>query len=162
MSKQTKSKSKKGHDPSICLNRRASRSYALGERLEAGLQLRGTEVKACRSGDAHLNDAYVQIIRGEAFLVNAHIAEYAYGNQLNHEPGRPRKLLLHRREIDKLSVKIHERGATVIPLRLYFKNGRVKAEIALATGKTHTDRRQDIKNRDAQREIQRAMRRRRS
>ena len=143
----------------ICLNRKAKQNYALGERFEAGVALTGTEVKSCRAGKAHLNHAYVQIAKNEAFLIGAHIAEYTHGNILNHEPERERKLLLHRREIDKLAVKVHERGATVIPVAMYFKGGRVKIEIALAKGKAHEDRRDDIKTRDVDREIQRALRR---
>jgi SsrA-binding protein len=143
----------------ICANRRARRDYDIGERLEAGLVLTGTEVKSCRAGKAHLNDAYVQVLRNEAYLMKAYIAEYAAGSYNNHLPQRERKLLLHRKEIDKLAVKTEERGVTAIPLSLYFKDGRVKAEIALGKGKTHEDRREQVKEREADREIQRAMRR---
>ncbi len=146
----------------ICENRRARQRYALGERLEAGLALLGTEVKACREGKAHLNDAFVHVYRGEAFLMNGHIAEYAHGNRFNHEPGRGRKLLLHKKEIDKLEVATRQKGQVVIPTQLYFnEDGRVKVEIAIGTGKTHEDRRDDIKERETQREMDRAMRGRR-
>jgi len=157
-----KKRKEAGSDGAICKNRRAAQKYSLGERMEAGVVLQGTEVKACREGKAHLNDAYVQVNKGEAFLVNAHIAEYAYGNRQNHEPTRTRKLLLHAKEIHKLAVRIHERGATVIPLAMYFnEKGRVKVEIALAAGKTHSDQRETIKQRDVNRELRRTMRRRR-
>ena len=162
--KKQKKKSSKPDDAkntggTICLNRKAKRNYALGERFEAGVVLTGTEVKSCRDGKAHLNHAYVQITKGEAFLVNAHIAEYSHGGLLNHQPDQERKLLMHRREIDKLAVKVHERGATLIPLAMYFKGGRVKVEVAIAKGKAHEDQREDIKKRDVDREIQRALRR---
>lgn len=154
-----KKKQEESGEKLICANRRARRDYEIGEKLEAGLVLTGTEVKSCRAGKAHLNDAYVQVTDDEAFLVKAYIAEYTHGSAFNHEPMRTRKLLLHRKEIDKLAGRIHERGATVIPLSLYFKGGRVKAEIALGKGRTHEDRREVVKEREADREIQRAMRR---
>ena len=143
----------------ICKNRRAFHNYQIGERMEAGLVLQGTEVKSCREGRAHLNDAYVQVVGEEAFLVGAHIHEYAQANRFNHEPIRTRKLLLHRKEIEKLAIRINERGYTVVPLSLYFKNGYVKAEIALARGQSHEDRRERIKEREANREIERTMKR---
>src|SRR4051812_31110639 len=113
----------------ICQNRRARHDFAIEERLEAGMVLTGTEVKSCRAGKAHLNDAYVQIIGDEAVMMGGHIAEYTQGNRFNHEPARSRKLLLHRKEIDKLSVKLRERGYTAVPMSLYFKGGRVKVEL---------------------------------
>lgn len=139
----------------ICQNRRALHNFSIDERLEAGVVLVGTEVKACRAGKAHLNDAYVQVMRNEAVLVGGHIAEYAQGNRFNHTPDRMRKLLMHRKEIDKLATRLHERGHTAVPLSMYFKNGRVKIEIGVGKGKSHVDRRQDIKEREAQREIER-------
>jgi SsrA-binding protein len=148
-------------DKVVCENRRARHDYAIGERLEAGLVLLGTEVKSCREGKAHLNDAYVQVMRGEAWLIGGHIAEYHHGNRFNHEPQRTRKLLLHKNEIDKLEVATRQRGEIAVPLRLYFKEGRVKVEVGVGKGKTHEDRRQDIKERDTRREMDRAMRRRR-
>ncbi len=143
----------------VCENRRARHDYAIGERFEAGLVLVGTEVKSCREGKAHLNDAYVQVHKGEAFLMNGHIAEYHHGNQFNHEPLRTRKLLLHKHEVEKLDVATRQKGLSAIPTKLYFKEGRVKVEVGLGKGKTHEDRRQDIKARDTRREIDRAMRR---
>lgn len=145
----------------ICQNRQARRNYTLGDRFEAGVSLLGTEVKACRAGGAQITDAYVSIRNGEAYLANARIDEYAFGNRMNHAPTRERKLLLHRREIEKLAVRIHERGRTIVPLALYFKRGRVKVELAEGTGKTHEDRRQDIRSRDVKREMERAIKRRR-
>jgi len=158
MAKKTKKAAKPG-ESTICRNRRAHRNYEVGDKLEAGIVLTGTEVKSCRAGQAQLKDAYVQIIKDEAFLVGAHISEYTYGNQFNHEPDRTRKLLLHRREIHRLGVRIRERGFSVIPLAMYFKRGNVKVEIALAKGKTHTDKRDTVRDREASREMQRALRR---
>jgi SsrA-binding protein len=143
----------------ICKNRRALRDFEIGEKLEAGLVLTGTEVKSCREGKAHLNDAYVQVQGDEAFLMKAYIAEYVHGSAFNHEPLRARKLLLHRQQIDRLASRIRERGATVVPLSLYFKGGHVKAEIAFGKGRTHEDRRERVKEREADREMERAMRR---
>jgi SsrA-binding protein len=142
----------------IADNRRALRNYAVSERLEAGLVLTGTEVKSCREGRVVLGDAYVIMKNGEAWLQNAHIPEYGHGNIFNHEPTRQRKLLLHAREIDKLDTRIRERGESVIPLSMYFKEGRIKVEIGVAKGKTDIDRRADIKDRDSKREIQRVLR----
>ncbi|MBC7794616.1 MAG: SsrA-binding protein SmpB [Clostridia bacterium] len=139
-------------------NRRALRNYTVGERLEAGLVLTGTEVKSCREGKVILGDAYVMMHNGEAFLNNAHIPEYRGGNLYNHVPTRQRKLLLHGKEIEKLDSRIRERGETVIPLSLYFKEGRIKVEIGVAKGKTDIDRRDTIKDRESKREIQRILR----
>jgi len=157
---------KKGKTPEhpgeklICKNRRATRNYDLGERLEAGLVLRGTEVKSCRGGKAHLNDAYVRIERGEAYLVNSHIGEYEQGGPyLNHPPTRARKLLMHREELEKMARKILERGFVAIPTAMYFKNGYIKVELALGRGRSHGDRRQVVKERETAREMERVMRR---
>ena len=141
----------------ICQNRKAFHDYAIGERLEAGLMLCGTEVKACREGNAHLNDAFVQVISGEAYLEHSFIGEYRQGNQFNHDTNRTRKLLLHGREIEKLWMKIREKGFTVVPLSLYFKRGRVKVEIALAKGKDREDKRETLKARTAKREMDKVM-----
>lgn len=144
----------------ICKNRRASRNYELGERMEAGLVLKGSEVKSCREGKAHLNDAYVQIQNGEAYLLKAHIAEYTQaGPYLNHDPERPRKLLLHTSEIHKLAKKIEEKGFAGVPLSLYFKNGRVKLELAVGKGKSVVDKRHTVRERQTERELRRVMRR---
>jgi len=145
----------------IAENRRARHDYHLLERLEAGLQLTGTEVKSLREGGVQLGQAYAEIRDGEAWLVGASISEYAQGNVQNHRPERDRKLLLHRREIDSLLGKTRERGLTLIPTKIYFKDGKVKVEVALARGKEQRDKRRDIAKRDAERDIERALRRRR-
>lgn len=145
----------------ICQNRRAFHHYSVGERFEAGLALTGTEVKSCREKKAHLNDSYVHIHNAEAFLLNSHIAEYAKGNHFNHEPTRTRKLLLHRREINKLEAEIQHKGKVVVPLSLYFRNGKIKVELGVGKGKTFEDRRADIKERDTRRDVERALRSRR-
>ena len=138
-------------------NRRARHEYHLLDRYEAGLVLTGTEVKSLRRGQASLRHAFADIRDREVFLVGAHIPEYLEGNLANHHPDRDRKLLLHRREIDSLIGKVQERGLTLIPTRLYFKNGRVKIEIALARGKEARDRRRELAERDAQRQIDREL-----
>jgi SsrA-binding protein len=145
----------------IADNRRARHDYHLTDRIEAGLQLTGTEVKSLRDGKATLQRAYAEIRDGEAWLVGAHIPEYTQGTYTNHDPDRPRKLLLHRREIDRLYGQVREKGFTLIPTRLYFKNGRAKVEIALARGKDVRDKRRDIAERDARRAIERALKSRR-
>jgi SsrA-binding protein len=142
-------------------NRRARHDYHLTDRVEAGLALTGTEVKSLRGGQANLQRAYGEIRDGEAWLVGAHIAEYGHGNIQNHDPDRDRKLLLKRREIDSLAGKVRERGLTLVPTRLYFKNGRVKVELAVGRGKEAQDKRRDIAKRDAEREMDRALKSRR-
>jgi SsrA-binding protein len=142
-------------------NRRARHEYHLLDRLEAGLVLSGTEVKALRDGKATLQQAYADVREGEAWLVGLHVPEYHQGNRANHEPDRPRKLLLHRREIDRLNSELRERGLTVVPTRVYFKDGRVKVELALARGKELHDKRRDIAARDAKRQIERELKTRR-
>ena len=141
----------------IAENRRARHEYQLLDRYEAGLVLTGTEVKSLRDGGASLQQAYADVRDGEAWLIGAHIAEYGQGNVHNHEPDRNRKLLLHRKEIASLSGKIRERGLTLVPTRLYFKDGRVKVEVALARGKEQRDKRHDIAKRDAARQIEREL-----
>lgn len=145
----------------ICENRRARFRYHLDESFEAGLELVGSEVKSLRAGKAHLNDAYGRIRKGELFLINAHIAPYEQANRQNHEPERDRKLLLHRREIDRIGGRIRERGYTLVPIRLYFKGGRAKVELALARGKKHHDKRQAVAERESKRQVERAMKRKR-
>jgi SsrA-binding protein len=142
----------------ICEHRRAKFDFEIEEQLEAGIELLGSEVKSLRNGDAHLNDAYGQPERNEIFLNNAHIGAYRPSNQFGHAATRPRKLLLHRGEIDKWSARVKERGLTIVPLSLYFKAGRVKVKLALGRGKSNVDRRNTIKARDSKREIDRAMR----
>jgi SsrA-binding protein len=141
----------------IAENRKARHEYHLLERFEAGIALTGTEVKALREGQATIQRAYADVRDGEVWLVGAHIPEYAKGNIANHDPDRERKLLLHRREIESLIGKVHEKGLTLVPLRLYFKGGRAKVELALARGKELHDKRRDIARRDADRQIERAL-----
>ncbi|MBD3306192.1 SsrA-binding protein SmpB [candidate division KSB3 bacterium] len=139
----------------ICVNKKAPHSYFIETKYEAGLALRGTEVKALREGRANLKESYAKVKDGEVFLYNCHISPYSHGNQLNHDPTRPRKLLLHKREIRKLIGKVAERGYTLVPLRLYFTAGKAKLEIGLGKGKKIHDKRQAIKERDANREMER-------
>jgi SsrA-binding protein len=146
----------------IAENRRARHEYQLLERFEAGLVLTGTEVKSLRAGRANLQRAFADIRGNELWLVGAHIAEYEAGNIQNHEPDRERKLLLHRGQIDSLLGKVRERGLTLVPTRLYFKDGRAKVELALARGKEARDKRRDIAERDARRQIERELKSRRS
>ncbi|MEJ2104027.1 MAG: SsrA-binding protein SmpB [Ignavibacteriaceae bacterium] len=139
-------------EKNITVNRKATHEYAILQTYEAGIVLVGTEVKSLRQGKANLVDGYAKIENGEVWLVNAHISEYTQGNINNHNPRRERKLLLNRSEIRKLIGKTKEKGLTLIPLRLYFKNGRVKVELALAKGKKVYDKRRDIAKKDFQRE----------
>ena len=145
----------------IVENRRARFDYQLLERFEAGIVLQGTEVKSLRDGRATLGQAWADIRDGEAWLQGAEIAVYEQGNRANHEPTRPRKLLLHRREIDRLYGQLREKGLTLVPTKLYFKDGRVKVELALARGKDVRDKRRTIADRDAKRQIERALKSRR-
>ena len=145
----------------IAQNRKARHDYLIEDTFEAGLMLVGTEVKSCRDGKVTLTDAYATVKDGEAWLLQAHIAPYSHGNRDNHDPLRPRKLLLHRNEIEKLHAAVARDGRTLIPLRLYFKHGLAKAEIAVARGKRAYDKRQSVAKRDAQRQIQRELGRRR-
>lgn len=142
----------------ICTNRKARRDYEILETMEAGLVLVGTEVKSLRDGQAQLKDSFAAIDDGELYLYNAHINPYRMGNRFNHEPTRTRKLLMHEREIRRLIGKIQEKGLTLIPLRLYFNDsGRVKVELGLARGKRSYDKRREIADRDAKREMRRAV-----
>jgi SsrA-binding protein len=145
----------------IAENRRARHDYHLLERYEAGIALTGTEVKSLRAGRADLARAFADVRDGEVWLMGARIDEYAQGNIANHEPDRDRKLLLHRREIDSLLGKTRERGLTLVPTRIYFKDGKVKVEVALARGKEQRDKRRDIAERDANRQVERALKERR-
>ena len=142
----------------ICRNRRAFHEYEISETLECGLVLTGTEVKSLRDGQGNLEDAYAKLEDGELWLIGCDIPEYAMGNRLNHKPKRPRKLLLHKNELGKFAGKASERGYTLVPLRMYFKRGRAKVEIAVARGKKSYDKRNAIADRDAQRQIARAVR----
>jgi SsrA-binding protein len=143
-------------------NAKAHRDYTVGERFEAGIQLRGTEVKSIRAGKAQINDAFARVEKGEVWLYNAHIEQYAFGNIHNHDAKRIRKLLLHRRHIDKIQQAIEAGGRVLVPLRMYFKDALVKVEVALGTGKKQFDRRDDLKKRVVEREISQALKQRRS
>lgn len=137
----------------VTTNRKARHEYTIEETLEAGLVLTGTEVKSLRDGRANLQDAYCVIDGGEMVMLNAHISPYTHGNLFNHDPLRPRKLLLHRKEIEKWRKATEQKGYTIVPLKLYFKNGRAKVEIGLARGKKLYDKRHDIAERDTKRRI---------
>lgn len=145
----------------IASNRRARHEYAIEDVVEAGLVLTGTEVKSLRAGRATLTDGYGEITGSEAWLHGVHIPEYTQGTWTNHEPRRTRKLLLHRKEIDRLASSIKERGLTLVPLSLYFKDGRAKIELGLGRGKRTYDKRHELAKRDAAREVERELRRRR-
>jgi SsrA-binding protein len=143
----------------VAVNRRAYHDYFIDEKYEAGVMLSGTEIKSVRNGRANLRDGYVRIDNNEAWLENVHISPYAQGNVMNQEPVRPRKLLLHRKEIASLIGKVQQKGYTLIPLRVYITRNRAKVEVGLARGKRQYDKREAIAARDAKREIERAMRR---
>ena len=159
--KQPGKQAPKGRDAQketvVAQNRAASYNYHLLDKVEAGLVLHGTEVKALREGKANIRDAYIDFRATGPWLVNAHIAQYMPGGPWNHEPLGSRKLLLHQREIDKFAGRVESKGLTVIPLRIYFKNGIAKCEIALAQGKKNWDRRQDERTKEARREADQAM-----
>jgi SsrA-binding protein len=141
----------------ICSNKKAYHEYFIEEKLEAGMVLQGTEVKSLRAGNVNLTDSFMLIREGEAFLHNLHIAAYNFGNRANHQPDRQRKLLMHSKEITRLYGRVREQGYSVIPLRLYFKDGLVKVEIGLAKGKKLYDKREDLKKKDTQRELSQAL-----
>lgn len=143
----------------VAENRRARFDYAIEDKYEAGLMLQGTEVKALRAGQASIAESYAEAKDGQIWLVNANIPEYSHGNRLNHEPKRPRKLLLNQREINKMMGAVERKGMTMVPLSIYFnKTGRAKVELALAKGRKSQDKREYIKDRDWQRDKQRLMR----
>lgn len=143
------------HVKIVCRNRRARERYDIERTFEAGLVLEGTEVKSLRDGQADIADAYAVIRDGEAVLLNLHIAPYSHAGYVNHEPRRPRKLLLHLREIRRLIGRVAERGYALVPLSVYFRRGWAKVEIGVARGKRHEDRREEIRKRDAEREARR-------
>ncbi|MCQ9344081.1 SsrA-binding protein SmpB [Corynebacterium kozikiae] len=155
-----KKKNAKGHNPVVATNRKVRHNYNILETYECGVVLVGTEVKSLREGKATLGDAFATIDEGEVWLRNLHIPEYSRGHWTNHSPVRVRKLLLHRREIDSLMGKVRDGNKTLIPLSLYFKEGRLKCELGLAQGKQAYDKRQDIKRRTEEREITRDLGRR--
>jgi len=143
----------------VVSNRKAYHNYLIQDSLEAGIVLTGTEIKSIRSGRVSLGDAYVRPEAGELWLLNAHIARYEAGSYLSHEPTRPRKLLLHRKQIDSLNSNVLEKGFTLVPTKLYIKNGIAKVEVALAKGKRLYDKRESIMRREAEREMGRALKR---
>ncbi len=143
----------------VAANRRAYHDFFIDEKYEAGMMLTGTEIKSVRNGRANLRDGFVRIDNGEAWLENVHISPYAQGNVMNQEPVRPRKLLLHRKEISSLIGKVKQKGYTLIPLRMYIVRNRAKVEVGLARGKRQYDKREAIAEREAKREIARAVRR---
>ena len=144
----------------VCQNPSAHRDYFLEEKYEAGIELQGSEVKSLRDGKASVKESFGMIQDGEVFLINSYIAPYESANIFNHDPKRNRKLLLHKREISRLIGKTQIRGYTLIPVRIYFKNGRAKVELALAKGKKSFDKREDIKKREADREMEKALKKR--
>jgi SsrA-binding protein len=143
-------------EKNVAVNRKARHDYHIEETYEAGIVLTGTEIKSIRAGRVNIRDSYARVENGEVFLLNAHISPYEQGNRYNHDPLRPRKLLLNKREIRQLHSKTQEKGLTLIPLRIYLKNGRAKLELAVARGKKLYDKREDIAARDAKREMERA------
>ena len=155
MAKRGKRKAEAGD---VATNRRASHKYELLERFEAGIELQGSEVKSLREGKTQIGDAYAAIEGGEVWLRNAHIPQYAPAAKENHDPERPRKLLLHRYEIERLIGRTQRKGLTLVPTRIYFKGPRAKVELALARGKQHRDRRREIRDRDVQRDVERELR----
>ncbi len=141
----------------ICRNRRALHDYEILDRIECGIVLVGTEVKSLRAGFGNLEDAYARVDDGEVWLIGAEIPEYEFGNRLNHKPKRQRKLLLHRKEIERFADKGTDKGLTLVPLRMYFKEGKAKVELAIAKGKQTHDKRETLKQADAKRQIDRVL-----
>jgi SsrA-binding protein len=152
-----KGKKRKASPGDVATNRQASYRFDLLDRLETGIVLTGTEVKSLRSGTAQIKDGYAQVRDGELWLHNVHIPPYEPASRENHDPERPRKLLAHKREIDRLAGKIQERGLTLVPTRIYFNDGRAKVEIALGRGKDRFDKRESMKARDQKRDMERAL-----
>ncbi|WP_320173512.1 SsrA-binding protein SmpB [Maridesulfovibrio sp.] len=150
-------KKKKKSPSSIALNKQARRNYEFVETLEAGLVLKGTEVKSLRQGLVSFMDGYINFKEGEAWLVGVHIAPYDHAGYTQHEPDRPRKLLLHAREIEKLQSRVEQKGLTVVPVKLYFSKGKIKLEIALAKGRNVHNRKEELKRRDIARDTARQL-----
>lgn len=142
----------------ITTNRKARHEYHIDETLEAGIELAGTEVKSLREGKANLQDAFCTVVRGEMMLLQCHITPFKHGGHYNHDPVRPRKLLMHRKEIEKWDAAAQQKGYTIIPLKMYFKSGKVKVEIGLAKGKKMYDKRADIADRESKRRLDRIKR----
>jgi len=153
--KQAKGEPRELKSGDVATNRRARHKFELVEKFEAGVELKGSEVKSLRDGKAQINEAFATINEGEIYLRGAHIPPYGPASTQNHEPDRARKLLLHRREIERLIGKMAQKGLTLVPTRIYFKGPRAKVELALARGKEGRDRRREIKDRDTQRELER-------
>jgi len=147
-------------DKIVTVNRKARSDYEILESLEAGMSLKGTEVKSLREGKMNLKDSYAKVQDGEVYLVNAHISPYSHGNIQNHDPLRERKLLLHKQEIKRLTGKTEEKGLTLVPLKVYFVRGKAKVELGLARGRKQYDKRENIKKREVQREILRELKNR--
>lgn len=146
----------------VATNRRARRNYTISDIYEAGLVLVGSEVKSLREGKMELKDSYAHVSRGEVFLVGAHISPYGFAREGGHDPERDRKLLLHRREIDRIAGALSEKGLTLVPLRVYFKNGKAKVELGLGKGRSTVDKRHVLREREHEREMEKAARRRRT
>jgi len=141
----------------VSQNKKAYHDYFILDTYEAGIELKGTEIKSVRKGSTNLKDAFIRIKNNEAFIENMHIAPYEQGNRFNHEPLRTRKLLLHKKQIKKLQKEVKENGLTIVPTKLYFNTSKLKVEIALARGKKLYDKRQDLKAKDAKRDVERAL-----
>ncbi|WP_020007870.1 SsrA-binding protein SmpB [Salinicoccus albus] len=148
---------KKTHDRPLAQNRKARHDYQIEETIEAGIELKGTEIKSIRRGSANLKDAYAKVFRGEMYVYNMHIAPYEEGNRYNHDPLRNRKLLLKKKEIDKLNGQIQQTGYALIPLKLYIKSGYCKVLLGLARGKKKYDKREDMKRKQMKRDMDRAI-----
>ena len=149
---------KKSSDSLPCFsNSKARHKFLLGDKFIAGIELRGTEVKSIRNGKAQISESFARFTKDELYLYNAYVDEYPFGNENNHEPTRPRKLLLHKREINRLQSAVEASGKTIVPLKLFFRGALIKCELALGTGKNQQDKRQDLKKRVAQREAELAM-----
>jgi SsrA-binding protein len=160
MGKKDKNRPTEDGRKTVATNRRARHNYHILDVYQAGLVLVGTEVKSLRAGQVSLVDAYADVLNGEMYLLNCHIPVYSHGTAWNHNPTRPRKVLLHRREIDKLAGRIQQRGFTLVPLSIYFQGGVAKVDLGLARGKKQYDKREEIKRRDLDREMERAASRR--
>lgn len=159
LEKAEKKKSAIQAGAAVASNKKAAFDYKLGDSVVAGIVLTGTEVKSLRNGEAQLKGSYAKIVGGEAFLFNCHIPEYKHGNRNNHDPWRVRKLLLHKRQIEKLDLEMHKTKQTLVVTRIFFKNNYAKANLALAEGKKKHDKRESMKRKDQDREMQRAMKR---
>ena len=150
-------KSQKGVDLPVITNTKAKHKYILEDKFEAGIALSGTEVKSIRAGSVQITESFARFVKEELFLFNAHISEYEFGGEQNHDVQRPRKLLLKKKELERLKVQIEAAGKTIVPIKLYFKDSLIKCQIALGTGKNARDKRQDLKKKVAQREADRAL-----